>query len=197
MTLGNNIPTWNAALILMAGLVVGTFVWDAVTPRPTQKNRSAIVRDRNLANQALAKAEADLKAVQTERETLAWAGKADSVAPLVVQRVMNLAREQKVEVQSVRPQKVASEEDLTRLTFVVAFRAPAPRALQFARSLEASGTRLGVYMMQMANADGRTELVNASLGVVAYARNPEPPKPAASASPRSSARTSGGTARGR
>lgn len=193
MTLGNNIPTWNAALILMAGLVVGTFVWDQVTPRPTQQNRSAIVRDRNLANQALAKAETELKAVRTNREALAWAGKSDSVAPLVVQRVMNLAREQKVEVQSVRPQKVASEEDLTRLTFVVAFRAPASRALQFARSLESPRTRLGVYMMQMANADGRSELVNASLGVVAYARDPEPPAPAAPTAPR----TPGGSARGR
>lgn len=170
MTFASSSYLSRASLLAVVALVgLGLFDW--LMPRPqlqgaVTKQRSDIVvlqRDvRDLRGR--------VESLRAEKDKVLWQVGDDQIGPATLAKVSDVAKKAGVRLTSFRPQRVQEEGDLVRLSFVVAVDGGFPALARFLRDMENSDRRLAVSSVQISAADGATDRVTASVGLIAYRR---------------------------
>lgn len=170
LTLGNNVKTWNAVMFLGLAAIVAILVTDLLLPKASvTKVRSTISgKERDLTREIAANREK----FETEQMTIAsttWTGSLESVSPVVLERLNQMAAAKGLQVKTFRPQRSLAEGGLDVLAFVISVEGAFPNALAFIRQIEQPGSNLAVTQIQMAAVDGASDRVSATIGVTAFA----------------------------
>lgn len=171
--LGHNVKTWNLVIGLALVLLVAVAAYDLIVPKPSvQKERVRMNREIRKAEIDRNEAEAKLAAL-TANPPKAFEVLPEKATPQILAEVTRLAGESKVNVKSFRPQRPDMNGAMARLTYVVLADGTFDQAMSFAKALDAADNRIGVTQIQFASADGETDKVNVTIGIVAYADKPK------------------------
>lgn len=177
---GNNIRTWNlvCGLAIFAMLVIAVF--DLVAPKP-DANRIRNQRSSKItALQAeVAKEESRLEMLKSADPNL-WEGDMEDVTPKLLEEASRLCANHNVNLKSFRPQNPVSDGETIRANYVMLVDGSFPQVAALIRAMDSSASRIGLSLVQISSADQESDKVNATLGVIAYLKAPEPPKKAAS-----------------
>ncbi|MFM9873605.1 MAG: type 4a pilus biogenesis protein PilO [Fimbriimonadaceae bacterium] len=173
LELGDNLKTWTAICAIFAFLTIGIAVANFIIPLPNSKE--AEIDGKNSVKQA----KAALNASQDELAELEasnpglWEGQTETVTPQILQAVTVIAKTQGVTLKSFRPQNPVADGDISRSNFVVLVDGSFPKVVAFTKALDSSTSRLGVNQVQIASIDQESDTVNATIGIIAYIRQPE------------------------
>lgn len=174
MQLGNNVLTWNLVIIVSAIVIVGVFVAEFFLPEPVMSKErqryTAQVRETKLETE---EAKEQLVILTDALERFTYSGQAEAVTPKILEQVNQLAETKSVNVKSFRPQRIEPSEGLVKLPYVLQISGTYPNVVSFVRTIDEPSTLFSVYLLQVAAADGETDQVNATVGIVAFARPPE------------------------
>ena len=170
LTLGNNIKTWNAVIALTLVAFVALVVVDRVVPLP----RAVDMHKKQTAE--LRKLQIQVSDAQTELDAgdpsgrLVWSVPMESVTPALLSKVNSVAGGHKVKVKAFRPQKSETKEDIVRLPYLVIAEGSFTQVASFVRSLESGSLKAGVSQVQISAQGGDSDMVNATVGLVAYTK---------------------------
>ncbi len=89
----------------------------------------------------------------------------------VMSQVGGLAEKESVKVTAFRPQRSEPNAGMTRYPYSVVCEGAFPAVSRFVRAIEAPGTKLATVSVQIVAADGETDKVTATIGLVAFLNN--------------------------
>lgn len=171
--LGHNVKTWNLVIAFALVLLVAVAAFDLLVPKPSvQKERVRMTSELRKAEISRDEAEEKLEEL-TLNPPKAFEVLPEKATPAILAEVTRLAGTSKVNVKSFRPQRPDMNGAMARLTYVVLADGTFDQAMAFAKALDASDNRIGVTQIQFASADGETDKVNVTIGIVAYAEKPK------------------------
>lgn len=115
---------------------------------------------------------ADLeKQILSEKERFAsavWTGKLDELGPSALGHISALAKESGVVVTAFRPQRLVEDTAVAQYPLLITCEGRYPAMIGFVRRLENAQGKLAVNLVQLSAADGATDQVTGSIGVVAF-----------------------------
>lgn len=164
-----NEKTWNhiaiGAIVAMALVLMVPFV----LPKPsmnklTQTRRNEETKLRNEVD----KVRDDVSAFKARNAKRLWILPSDQVGAAAMAKVTQIANEKGLKVLAFRPQRTADDSGVTRLPYQVAIDGSFVQVLDFIRAVETPTLKLPVVSVQLASADGATDRVTATIGIVAY-----------------------------
>ncbi len=169
ISLGNNEQTWTVVGVLALVAMIGIFVYDSVVPRPSVLRERAKqgAQERDLIRATAEKRDQFQNAKQVVART-SWSGSAERVTPAILERLTKIASTKGLQIQSFRPQKVTQAADLDVLAFNVALEGPFLQVMGFIQLLEKQEKNLTITLVQLASADGESDVVNITIGVSAF-----------------------------
>jgi Tfp pilus assembly protein PilO len=132
-----------------------------------------------IGKEAVAAGQADLAARTKELEELKaadpgiWEGLTETVTPQILQTITVIAKSQDVKLKSFRPQNPVADGDISRSNFVVIIEGSFPKVVAFSKAIDSASSNLGLSQVQIASVDQETDMVNATISVIAYIRQPE------------------------
>jgi Tfp pilus assembly protein PilO len=146
-----------------------------LVPKPSSAGMQKTYRDQDFQTRLTTK---DVRERLTQMEArsarLLWNVPAPQVGPQAMARVNVLAQKYGVNVVAFRPQRTSKIGTVTELPMAVSLEGPFPGIAGFLTDLEAPANRLAVTLVQVSAADGNSNLVNATVGLVAL--QVDPPK---------------------
>lgn len=173
---------WSAigAVAIVCLVVVVAYEWVAPKPRPTLTTRAKTERLVALDKEVDA-IEVRLKKFEADRARLVNPGTPESVTASLLNRVTLAAQTDGIKLVAFRPQRAETVHNLQSLPYLVIVEGPYPNVLRFVRSLEAHEARVAIRTLQISAADGASDRVNGSLGIVAFAETSKEVKDGAKA----------------
>ncbi len=170
MTDGRALFRWNILLWVSLGVFALAVGIQMIGPEPRPKlNREQRLRQES---QFVAEtADWKRKESQAERtiEELSWTGGADAAEKGALALVTQISKSKGATLQAFRPQKRLEQGELTRLPFLVTLEGPYTKVLAVLRELETPSSKLAVNLVQIASADGASDVVTATLALFAFA----------------------------
>lgn len=160
---------WNAvaisAVIVMGGLLVLNFAFPVPSlGRVVSKNSAERAKlTKEIEDDRLA-----VSATRTKNAQRLWVQPADQVAAAAMAKVNEAAVAQSLKVIAFRPQRAQDDDGVTRLPYQVTLEGYFPKVIAFIKTLETPKLKLPVVSVQIASADGASDKVNATIGIVAY-----------------------------
>lgn len=168
------------AIIIALAVLIGTAVVMIFVPPPgTAGIAGGKIRSQRDLTERLNKLEADRKSSRVYIANQVWAVPLAEVGPRALESVTSFAQKNRLKLVAFRPQKPVEVNELTQIPFVIAIEGSYPNVLRFVKDLETPALKLGTSMIQISTSDPNSDLVSASIGVVAY-RQIEKPKPSQS-----------------
>lgn len=138
---------------------------------------------------------ADLeKQILSEKERFAsavWTGKLDELGPSALGHISALAKESGVVVTAFRPQRLVEDTAVAQYPLLITCEGRYPAMIGFVRRLENAQGKLAVNLVQLSAADGATDQVTGSIGVVAFSEVAETQARTASTAKKADGGTSG------
>lgn len=169
--------TWNSVslvAIVVMGLVVAAYL---LFPVPSLKKVTQTRRNQETdLYKDIDKLRDDVSLTRTRNLQRLWTQPADQVAAAAMAKVTQLAQAQSLKVLAFRPQRVQEAPGVTILPYQISMEGYFPKVMAFIRSMETPNVRLPVINVQIASADGASDKVTATIGIVAY-REAETKKP--------------------
>lgn len=169
------LKAWNALLIASMLLLVGLLAFDRLVPppKPTERKQAQIRSEEQLRSQTdmLYKEHDKAELIIASR---VWKGSSDVVAAMALDRATKMAKANGLNLSAFRPQKPAEEGELVRLAFVMTLEGSFLNLQRYVQALETDANRLSVTLVQVASADGASDLVNATVGISAFLLKPKP-----------------------
>jgi Tfp pilus assembly protein PilO len=104
-----------------------------------------------------------------------WTLSLQEIGPKALQTVTGFAKEQRLKLTAFRPQKPNDVNGMTQLPFLISIEGSYPSILNFIRQIETSNSKLAPNLVQLSSTDGSSDLVTATIGVMAYTL-PAPPE---------------------
>lgn len=123
--------------------------------------------DRDL-DENIKKLRDDLSTQRAKNLTRLWAQPADEVAAATMAKVTNLAQARNLKVVAFRPQRTQDDNGVVRLPYQTTLEGPFPQVVSLLKDLGTSKFKVVVSTVQIASADGATDKVTATVGLVAY-----------------------------
>jgi Tfp pilus assembly protein PilO len=161
---GTSIAILLALLTLVVTGIVMVFV-----PEP---NAAGLAAGKIRSQRELEDRITNLKKDQTKaKEKIAkqvWALPIQEVGPKALESITAYAQKEKLKLVAFRPQKTAEVNGLTQLPFVISIEGPYPGIMKFLKDLDQPDLKLGTNLVQVSSSDPNTDLVSATVGVVAY-----------------------------
>lgn len=156
-------PASIAALVLLVLIAI----FDFVVPKPsaTKQGKQLPVSQIVQESQELSK---DLDKTKSNLIAKTWVGPEDEVAPKAMALVSQFAKKNFVSVSAFRPQRTVSVDGVRQLNYLLAAEGPYPEIVKFLQSFESKDSKIAVKNVQMSSADGATDLIRASITLVAY-----------------------------
>jgi Tfp pilus assembly protein PilO len=139
---------------------------------------SAMLRSKSRNELAKISAETDkvkqeAKEVRALVEANRWSLKADEIQPVALESITKIAKAQKINVVSFRPQKVTESSSLRQLAFTLNIEGGFLSVANMINAIEQPGTKMAVNQVQFASKEGESDLVNASISLVTYLEKPK------------------------
>ena len=157
-------------VLLTASLVMFLFVHPPTT-KGIQGKKLAKLRQ---ASNAIDTANERIDIIEQVFEKTKWKEKPDLITGNVLSIVRAATGKASVKLISFRPQRTVETTDLLQLPYVLAVDGSFPNVVKFVQSIEESDAKLAVSSFQLASAEGTSDFVTASVGLVAY-RDPYTP----------------------
>jgi Tfp pilus assembly protein PilO len=172
-----NEKSWNTvaltAIVVMALTVVAYWLF----PVPALKKVTQTRRNQETdLYKDIEKIQSDIKVTRIRNQQRLWSQPADQVAAAAMAKVTQFAQAQSLKVLAFRPQRVQEFPGVTVLPYQVSMEGYFPKVMAFVRSMETSTVKLPVVNVQIAAADGASDKVTATIGIVAF-REAETKKP--------------------
>ena len=168
LKLGN--LNWGAVSAVIA--LLGVITFDIVAPEPVSahpKSKKSIDEYKKEVDATSKELEAEEAALQS----LLWQSSRDEIGPVAMAWVSEQARAKFVDVRSFRPQKTVREGDVEQLNYLVTAEGTYPSVLEFLKVFESEESLLAVKLIQISSIDGSSDLVRASISIVAYLEVPK------------------------
>jgi|GEM_PF-1806241 len=171
--IGDNLKTWTTMSIILAVLTIGIAIANFLIPMPDAKKAEEVGKEAVAAGKAeLAVRERELEELKAADPAI-WEGLTETVTPQILQSVTLMAKAQGVTLKSFRPQNPVADGDISRSNFVVLIEGPFPKVVAFTKAIDTKSSRLGLNQVQLAAVDQETDVVSATVSVIAYIRQPE------------------------
>jgi len=172
-----NERSWNsislAAIVAMVGVLIGQFML------PTPKLGKVVQTRRNeetKLRKEIDKLRLDVSTLRVKNDKRLWTQPADQVGAAAMAKVTEIAASKSLKVLAFRPQRTVEDTGVTRHPYQVAVDGSFVQVLEFVRALETPNLKLPVVTVQLAAADGATDRVTATIGIVAYRAEQETKK---------------------
>jgi Tfp pilus assembly protein PilO len=170
---------WTMAAIAAVGALVFLVLFDRfVDPPSPQRSARARFLERERLERDVAALNETTAATSAKVAQVLWDQNADIIGPTALSQINAFARARGVRLASFRPQQVATDGDLTRQPYLITLEGSFPNVMAFLRDVQAPEIKLAVHLVQMTAADGRSDIVNANIGVTAYRETQETNAPA-------------------
>lgn len=157
------------AILGALGVLVLTGLFMLFVPAPTTEGIAAgKIRSQRELDERVDKLKADKKLTSAKIASQVWTEPIAEIGPTALESITAFARTQKLTLLGFRPQKTLDVNGLTQLPFLISVEGPYPNIMKFVRQLEASDLRMGTSLVQVSANDPNSDLVNATIGVVAY-----------------------------
>lgn len=164
-----NERSWNIlsiAAVVAAGLIL---LWHVLAPMPSAgKVVQARANQERQLRETLKSLRARVTETRSSNESRIWTEPADEVGAAAMAYVSSLAQSKGMKVIAFRPQRPEKDVGVMRHPFMVSLEGSFPSIVSFLNSVETGKGKLAVNTVQIAAADGATDKVSASIGVVAY-----------------------------
>lgn len=157
-------------MLLTTSLVMFLFVHPPST-KGIQGKKLAKLRQASIA---IDNANERIAVIEQVFEKTKWKEKPDLITGQVLSIVRAATSKASVKMISFRPQRTVETTDLLQLPYVLAVDGSFPNVVKFVQSIEESDAKLAVSSFQLASAEGTSDFVTASVGLVAY-RDPYTP----------------------
>lgn len=159
----------SVAILAALTILVGTGIFMIFVPKPTTAGLAAgKSRSEKELIARLNKIEADKKLLVTQVTNHTWPLKTEEVGPKALESITAFAQKHRLKLMAFRPQKPAEVNNLTQLPFVISIEGPYPAIMRFTKELESPALKLGTNLVQISGTDPNSDLVSATIGVVAY-----------------------------
>lgn len=181
MTLGHNMATYNLLIILALVALTGIAAFDLLVKpgKEELKQQTELIesqKEQELAdlNLQYRLEQARLDEMEAKLEAKTWLGNFETVSPVILDEVTDLARARGVNVRSFRPQKIVERDGLSQLTYAISVEGGYLAVLALVDDLEGEQPRLTVTQLQIAGTDAASDRVSASIGVAAFLKSLDP-----------------------
>lgn len=162
------------AAVVVAGLLLVAHFAFPVKPAGAQAAQNTR-RDREY-DASIKKLQLELTTSRAKNATRVWTQAADEIAAATMAKVTSLAQARGLRVVAFRPQRIQEDTGITRLPYQASLEGPFPQIIGFVQDLETSKFKTIVSTIQIASADGASDKVSSTIGLVAY-REEDPKKP--------------------
>ena len=157
---------WGVVSALLA--MIGIALFDYLAHQPTSSlGNSPKKSDEEFRLEVDAKTD-ELTAAETEFQKVLWQKSRDEIGPAAMEWVSDTARKRLIEVRSFRPQRTVRENGLDQLNYLVTTEGSYLAVMAFLKEFESEDSLLAVKLVQVGSIDGATDMVRASIGLVAY-----------------------------
>ena len=157
-----------AILSALGVLVLTGLLMLFVRPPTTEGIAAGKIRSQRELDERVDKLKADKKLTTAKIASQVWSEPIAEIGPTALESITAFARTEKLTLLGFRPQKAVEVNGLTQLPFLISVEGPYPNIMKFVRQLEASDLRMGTSLVQVSANDPNSDLVNATIGVVAY-----------------------------
>lgn len=164
--LAANVVTLASVLVL-----AGTLAFMLVVPKPTTKGLAKERRDKEFEIKLdTGKARERLAETKAKMSDRIWTGSVERIGPVSLERIDNLAAARRLKMIALRPQRMDDIGDFVRVPLTVTVEGSFPDVMGFVKAVQAPENKLSVAQIQLASADGASDMVTLTLGLNAFAR---------------------------
>lgn len=156
---------WGVVSAILA--MIGVALFEYVTPQPVSSLTTQKKTDKAYEQEVDAKSE-ELVVAEAEFQKVLWQKSRDEIGPAAMAWVSQAARSKLIDVRSWRPQRMVREDGVDQLNYLVTAEGSYPAVMAFLKEFESEESLLAVKLVQLGSIDGATDLVRASIGLVAY-----------------------------
>jgi Tfp pilus assembly protein PilO len=154
-----------ASLVLLVAL--GLFM--LFRPKPNTVGIAAgKIRSQRELDERIAKLEKERTSTQATIDSWTWTEPIAQIGPKALNSITLFAQRNHLKLIAFRPQKTTDVNELTQLPFVISIEGAYPSVMQFVKDLETPTLKLGTGMVQVSTSDPSSDLVAATINVVAY-----------------------------
>lgn len=177
MNLHGSNKAWKIVQTLAAAVCFIVAGYQFLVPMP---NAGAASKRHHLEEVKLKEENAKLlEAIQADRlavDARVWDAQPDELGARAMALVTGLAQQEGVKVQAFRPQRQETVSGITRYPYSTVVEGSFPKVAGLVKRLQAGGTKLALTSVQLTAADGETDMVTATVGVIAFIRSVEEQK---------------------
>lgn len=165
MTEKNWMTVGYLAVVVAVGMLIAHFAFPIRSAGNIVATRAK--EDRTL-DASIASLREEVTTLRAKNLTRLWTQPADEVAAATMAKVTTIAQGRGLKVIAFRPQRTQDDNGVARLPYQATLEGPFPQVIGFLQDLETSKFRAIVSTVQIASADGASDKVSATIGIVAY-----------------------------
>lgn len=159
---------WQTASYVAIAVTVGLLAFHLLAPMPSAAQTTKRHRAEEIKTAEETKSLRDeVLRIKTEIAPNLWDVPVDELGAAVMGVVDKAVTGKALKIQGFRPQKPITVSGVTRYPYLVVLQGPFQQVVGFVREIESTGTKLAVNGVQMSGADGATDTVTATVGIVA------------------------------
>ena len=140
-------------------------------------DKTKLIRQRNSQTFTLTKryneAKDDLESSRTRVANNFWKEIPEKITPIALARLTAMMSNQKVNMVGFRPQKPIETTSLVQVPFNLSVDGRFSDVVALVDKIEKSDSKLAISQFTMASSEGETDLVTASIGLVAFTSKPK------------------------
>lgn len=170
--MNSEMKTWTNATIGAMVVCVLLLLFQFFGPKPASQTRKWQEEKLDLEKK-INGAKENLPDAETELAAKVWTESPDQLGAILMGAVQANARKNGLNMLAFRPQKTEEDSGVVRHGYSVSLEGRFPQVIEFLRAVETPESKLAVGTLQIAAADGATDAVTATVGIVAYRRAEE------------------------
>lgn len=172
----DELGTTVAAMLGIVGLV-GVLAYMLLVPPPSQEiDTRAQQKEQQEIVKSVDEAKAKLAVANAVITKQTWAAPVPEVESTTLSRLSSLARANGVKLTGLRPQRQTMAGELEAIPFVLSAEGSFPTVLAFVKAVENPENRLAVNLLQLTSAEGDSDKVTATVGLMAFRMEPKAPQ---------------------
>ncbi|RYG26087.1 hypothetical protein EON82_04680 [bacterium] len=155
---------YGLAALLLAGSLLG-LVWPKPTARDAYTKETTETRK---LRQSIRQAELDTTVSKAAVLSRTWTEEPATIQDKVLTLTAALSKKRGVTFVRLQPQRIATEESMEQLPFLLVVEGPFPAVAALEKDLELPANRLAINLFQVTSADSESNKVAASISIVAH-----------------------------
>jgi hypothetical protein len=161
---GASIAIIVAIIVLMGTAVVMIFI----PPPSTAGIVAGKARSEKEIVERIRQLKSDEIAAKTVVAAQTWTDSAEEIGPKALAFITSFAQKNRLKLIAFRPQKAVEVNSMDQLPFLISVEGPFPGVMGILQDLEDPALKLGTSLVQISSSDPSSDLVSATIGIVAY-----------------------------